>query len=627
MCIVFFTLIMGICTKTVLAHHRGLSERVIRGIPIHPFDSATIRHLTRRPTPFNYDAELVHVPHNAKPNLQIMERISVPVDTNLGYAHKHNNKPKSMEYNQHNFDAYMIPPYQLTTITPETHQLARTPNQTESFRYVIEPVLKYPSRNVAKQLKQTNAVNRFNRMPIEFDKQDFYRSLVKYEEQRSAIGRQRVAQPALVKHPVKYYRNNKAPVGIEYFHSQQQHKPYPPVAYAPTYAEHYNSGQRFEDVEPANSQVYQRLEMLQNEELPPLTTTAAAPTFAPTMIPTSISERESSIDLIQPRNVSKKETKTNRTADKLKSYPDLITTPEMFRFTINYAIIRPQGKQAMRSYDGPVTLTPPSISLPLKPRQQQHHHNHNEDKPAIDTPNEMNSMQSTQTIRRIPIRARDQSMHQHNAKFSGQHQTQHQMYRQPQPHITPSESINNDYRWLNELQYQQIPFGVSSSSSSSRRQVHRPSSNEPIIMSTQMTVTSEKSDAVEPQLINELTTMDSKRMEKRLRRRRPNDERRTDSSRNGSIITVTPMAPLLEFSNSYTNRRTQGYNSAEEIFTTPIPVKLKNARSQLNESDHSTSANSEKRQNRRHRVSTTTATTTTSDVNEPNRSEDARYFQ
>lgn len=636
---------MGTCIENVASYQSATSsQQFVRNIPIRPFDALTMQRLSYRQAPINYDAEAIDIPlqgasSKLKP-FQIMERISVPVDLYDAHSRK-KNKVKPVEFNYHNFDgsSYQYIPHQSIANIPNAQQTYSTQNHTADRM----PLHRNRARHGAKKTKRNNAMHRQHRVPVQYDDQGYYRAYVEQAERQAAVDARRKQQ---AKHPNKLFEATKLPPGVEYFEPNRPQKVFMPVSYTPMYGERFKDDHQFQDVETANSHIFsQRFELIRNDELvtttlAPVTATPSAPLPAPTQLAAAPPASHSIVPVrfLHAKGSEKMVSDSKDDvpyAERVKSIPDPKAIPEMFRFTINDAIIRPPGKNGV--YVGP--MSPPPVLHPLK-QHHRHHHNHDHN---LDPTNDLHA------TKRGPARVRGQQIRGHiNGNFHSQQNHQQQSSIQGKPYqqqihhatqLTYPPSGRDGYRRLEHHQYQPT---VPEIADSLPHQSHQPPNIEPIVMSTQMTVTTGKSS--DPTNVpNEMHAMDSKRMEKRLKRRqRPHDDRRSsDASSMKDTTMITTATPMhLEFSHSYTKRRTQGYNSGEDTMTTPIPVKLKNARSQLDESVHEAvdgeprhrhhqqqSYEQQQQQPPRHVKKQRVSTTTAQDVNELNRDEDAKYFQ
>lgn len=628
-------IIFGICIENVDSFERFQPIRAsIKSIPIRPLDHSTIQRLTRRPVPINPDAEPIYVPlHGGKYKpYQIMERISSPSDVNTN--RNSNTNTRNTDFNFLNFDAYMVKPKDfnynnvLATIKPETERILRLMNQTDNLHGDdAKPSSssnhnKYRTKNPSKKPKRNNQAMQQIKA-FDFDDYDYYKAYVEHQKQAAAMKKLKLKHAAQLNNPNKYsHTGSKLPIGIDFF--EQRHKnnkmAFPPITYSPLYMNNLHRSHRHEEAEASNIHINtQRLEMLQDEEMP-TTTVATYNSLAPTALPITV-------DIQQENNEQKENTiapSDHHLPEEAKSYHNMVSLPEMYKFTIDDAIIRPHISNT-HAINGPVTLTPPNYR---NQHQTEDFYIHSENAPLLNVDN-------IQLVNIPPLKQRAAHRNRLPNQFNGPH------FHAP-VNYPPNENSKNGYRRLERIQYQHQQYHMPNipmehqASVTSRRQVPV----KPIIMTTQMSVTTDNnSDNDSDQSVKAATQIDSKRIEKRMKKRRPptKDNHQNNSNKNNSnniqnanddnaqnIPNQQNSAQNnnLEFSTSYTKRRTQGYNSEEETQTTPIsPLKLKNTKSQLNESIHG-SSDSEQQQIQQQQQHSHTE----ENVNEP-RVENAKYFQ
>lgn len=523
-------IVIGLCVSNIFAYEllRAVRGHIPRGmpipIPIRPLDHSTIRRLSIRPVEVNPDSEPVFLPyHQAKHRpLQIMERISVPVD-NDGW-----NRKRKENFNVLNFEAYMMKPSNEMTLKPVAERIIRLINQTggddrDDARPSPSSHHRYRSRNVPKKPKKNTHLSHMK----EVDDLEFYRAFLEHQKYAAMAKKLKPrAEPS-----------SRLPIGMDFFENKKKNKAqaYPPITYSPLYLNNLHRSQQYEDVEASNVR-HVRLrhpDMLKNERVALIQTTTTTPAPMPTFPTTPLIpvENENPAETIAP-------------SAEMPSEPEqihgLASEPEMYKFTIDDVVVKPNAAGIINHpFTGPVTLPPPSM----------HHQN---------TPNSY-MMRNEHGVRHDAAPASANTIFEHH--FDTHYQTQ---LNYP-PKVYPRGS----YRRV-EFPYKNAPIEASASS---QQQVQK-YSVDPIVITTQMAVAAETEPAVAAS-VKASHEIDSKRGDKRNKKRRQNGERhkperkvnRKDGSNN------------LEFSNSYSKQRTQGYNSEEETATTPIaPSQLRKNR-------------------------------------------------
>lgn len=214
----------------------------------------------------------------------------------------------------------------------------------------------------------------------------------------------------------------------------------------------------------------------------------------------------------------------------------------MYKFTIDDVVIKPNSIGVVNNpFSGPVTLSPPSMHYQNKQNSYMMKNDHLHKDHIV--PASANAI---------------------NENHSDAH------YRAQINYPPKMIYSRNGYRHIIDKN-----FPIEASASSQQR-VHK-YSIEPIVLTTKMTFAAETEPSV-ASTMKASNENNSKHNDNRNKKRRPNTERhRPEHLRMHSD--EKDQTNNLEFSNSYTKRRTQGYNSEEDIATTPIiPSKLKNTK-------------------------------------------------
>lgn len=578
------SIIFGVCISDSDAYEklRPIRGPVVKGIPIRPLDYSTIKRISRKHVPLNPDSEPIFLPVNAaqfKP-YQVMERISsAPPHPNLIRNRlNHHNLKKNDNFNFLNFDAYLMKPMNGSVkVKKDPNRGLQFANQTESFyedaKSSSSTQHKYRSKPSSKKSKQKG--NRLSMMPVRDMDFELYKAILEQQkqqkQQKQAETMEKLHKMKHINHlnvnPIKHAHNGaKLPIGIDYFEQKSKNKsPYPPITYAPIYLDNLkHRSHHHEDVEASNIYVRtQPLEMLQNEEMPLTTTTG------PSVLPTFAVPIE--VEMHQP--------------EEAKSYHKVANAPEMYKFTVDDAVIRPIISNP-HSFNGPVTLSPQPDDYPNQPDE---HFVQSENVPLLNMNNGIENIPAS--IRPL-VRGR-RPMNHHNSHY------------QTQINHPPNEYTRTGYRRLEPSHYSQQYHPINHNmnyesnsinsnmnhmamevSASSRRQSENVSL-QPIVMTTQMTVAADNNPDTE-QPVATTTTIESVRRQKKRRRpiktnRYPveQSEANTENARQSAHHSVSNNNNL-EVSSSYTKRRTQGYNSEEDDRTTPIsPIKLKSVRNTI----------------------------------------------
>lgn len=534
-------------------------------IPIRPLDHSTIRRLSRRPAEMNPDSEPVFLPlhqSNHRP-LQIMERISVPVDGNYNW-----NRPKKDNFNVLNFEAYMMKPNEASIPRPE--RIVRLVNQTDDDRDEFRPSPsghhKYRSRSVPKKPKKNPHVLHMK----EFDDLEFYRAYLEHQKHAAMVKR---LKP-------KPESSSRLPIGIDFFENNKKKNKiaFPPITYSPLYLNSLHRSQQYEDVEASNvlHVKLQHPDMLKNEEMPStLATTVFAPSVHEPMQTTMTMpiESEKRSETILPPSDGPNETET---------FHGVASEPEMYKFTIDDVVVKPNALSVVNHpFTGPVTLSPPAMMYQNQPNSNFMHPEH-----RIKT-------------------ASANTIHETFPHFQTQLNYPPKVFQR-----------GNAYHRLQANSYRNVPIEASASS---HQQVHK-YSIEPIVMTTQMTFAPDAEQNVASS-VKATYEIDSKRIDnKRNKKRRINSERHKPESTRKANHQKDLLNNNLEFSSSYSKRRTQGVNSEEETATTPItPAKSRNSHSNNNKTETKQHQHHKQQQQKQQQEAITTANTP--------KNEKVKYFQ
>lgn len=504
--------------------------------------------------------------------MQKMERIPVPVDLSATwYNQRTTTQLKPVGFENHSVKMHVLQPYHLTMSAPDSQRPIHTHNNRTAM-------LRDSDNKPMFVRRMKNPSNRLHPNAVVFDEHTLYKALMEHEDRHTEI-----------EEPRKVHRSNvraraQSPSGTTYLPLEQKHS-------------HVNGDRQFDDdAEMVKSRLHvQQTAMVQHEDMPsaPVAALLSTPTVAQWTAP--IESIPSKKLAKNPLESSKLHYRSSQSHGKMASHSNHVNMPVMLKFTINDAIIRSP------SADGQDPL--PMQVHHKQSQYRQHIHNFN-------TPNEVDSPGGQQDNRQYsnrPSIAYEQDL---TSQISDKLQTLHQMQQ--------SENA--------EIGSQRMATLASVISS----QAHRPSDIEPIVMSTQMTVATGNAMDTGLPAINQVPSMNSKRADKRLRRRLPFNKRHPNADENDTITTpAKPMDLHLEFSDSYTKRRTQGINSGEEAMTTPIPATLRNTRSQLNESDREPMNRGQTKQQKQRQTKQQPhrASNGPTDVNEPTHDDDAMYFQ
>lgn len=529
--------VFGLCIGDALSYERIRTARrpVPRGIPIRPLDSSTMYRIARRPTEINPDSEPVFLPlHNIKRRpLQVMERISTD-------AKKTWNRPKKDNFNVLNFEAYVMKPTNMGAIVPVTERVLHDIAQAESNRDDLKPS---PSSQRKYRTKKPKKNNVHSSRVKEYDDIEFYRAFLEHQKHAAMVKKLRP----------KPEPSSRLPIGIEFFENKKKQKvPFPPITYSPLYMNHLHRSQHHEAVEASN---VQNIEMRypdrtqheihvteETQDIP--TTTPFIPILSTTMNPMISLHPLNSNGPLNPMNqlddslspmveVEKLDVESIPTSQLVQmpiqpeAYQRFLIEPEMHRFTIDDVVMKHQSV-AKHPFTGPVTLSP-----------------------SLEYKNVPNTRMRPEPI--APASANNVYENQFNGRANFQTQLNY-----------PAKTyVRGNYRRFGNARYKNVPIEASASSQQQSQQY----SIDPVMMTTQMAITNDENDASTKNVAYDQT---AKRMEKR------NKKRRLIAF---DILKINPDNPNnLEFSSSYTKRRTQGYASEEDHSTTPItPIKLKNA--------------------------------------------------
>lgn len=513
-------IVFGFLIGNILSYERIRQVRrpVPRGIPIRPLDSSTIYRLSRRPTELNPDAEPIFLPlHNGKHRpLQVMERISTDTKKNW-------HRPKKDNFNVLNFEAYVMKPNNLDVMKPVTDRVLRD-SQIEDLKPSPSSQRKYRTKNGSKNGSKKPKKNHAARLK-EYDDLEFYRQYLEHQRHAAMVKKMR---PKL---------EHKLPIGIEFFEQKKKLKlPYPPITYSPMYMNHLHQ----EAVEASNVQHVQMKYPdhipVTEEQLDIQTTTPFIPIIA------SATDAEIEIEKLAVETIPQTSVQIPNQPisfqNEAESFHNVASEPEMYKFTIDDVVSKPIAPVVVKhpSFRGPVTLSPPSL--------------------------EYKNVPNTHMMRPDPISPASANNVYEN-QFNG-----HGPYQSPITHQS-NQFVRGNYRRFGPTsRFKNIPIDNFQQASASSHQQTQKFSIDPILMTTQMTIaSSDENVAPTKNTVREIT---AKRIAKRNKKRRLIAEMQQFD--NQKINRDNPNN--LEFSSSYTKRRTQGYTNDEEP-TTPISIKSK----------------------------------------------------
>lgn len=630
-------IIFGLCIDNLwtLNAVRPVRSIASRRIPIRPLDHSTMQRLSLRPTELNPDAEPIYLPNhlNQPRPLQIMERISVPVDWN---------HPSADKFNVMNFDAYALKPnYGYSSVNPVTERVYRMANQTDKrlhrggydtrtspSQYKFHRSKNSSSKKQKKPLHSGNVGNGgssgigvgggagsgYGPTQIkEYDDLEFYRAYL--EQQKQAAMMKRIKPQT--------EPSSRLPIGIDFFEQKKKNRmAYPPITYAPLYMNNLQRVHHHEEVEASNVQM-QQVQMQHpnshvqaqaqaqgqshahanniNQQLDEITSgvneVATQPPAAAAQIPyipTTIQPEYAIQNDAQSQTMPPSHDVDIQNEQEATYHGSLASEPEMYKFTIDDVVYKPQQSAVVAyPFTGPVTLPPPALTY--QNAQNLHYVrtsiNTNTNTNTNTNNNNNNNFQNNQNNlntnniivnenndnnannignNNVPVSANTI----HENRFDPPYQTQ--LNYPPNAYVQPRLI----YRRPGQQLYKHIPF----EGASSHQQIQK-YSIDPVEITTQIAVAvTEKTvninDTVIAAAIKPVyeTVTDLKRTDKRNKKRRQNSDRHKNDARklNHNSQPKDLYGLNLEFSNSYTKQRTQGYNSEEELATTPIsPVKLK----------------------------------------------------
>lgn len=290
--IFLINILLGISIGNLFAYevHHPMRGSMPRGIPIpiRPLDRSTIHKIARRPAELNPDSETIFFPINHQANyrpLQIMERISVPVD----------HREKMENFNILNFDAYIMKPTNNVTLKPVTERKLHIINQTDDDRDDARPSSsihhRYRTKDASKKPKKSTHMYQIK----EFDDLEFYRAFLEHQKHAAMVKR---LKP-------KSEPSSRLPIGIDFFEHKMKNKiqPFPPITYTPLYLNNnLHRSHHHEDVEASNVQNVRirHPNMLKNQEIRfGLGTTPLTPIHTTVVMPV---ESKKEIYTVQPRN-------------------------------------------------------------------------------------------------------------------------------------------------------------------------------------------------------------------------------------------------------------------------------------------------------------------------------------
>lgn len=606
-------ILFGLCISGVFGFEvlRPLRKPISHGIPIRPLDKSTIQRLARRPTELNPDSEPIFLPYqraNRRP-LQIMERISVPSDPNGGW-----NRAKKDPFNVLNFEAYAMKPNGGGPPRPVSDRIYRLINQSDDHhkgdtKSNPSGFYKYRTRGAYKRPKKNVPVSHVK----EFDDLEFYKAFLEHQK-HAAMAKRLKSKPE---------SSSRLPIGIEFFkHKNKNKMAFPPITYSPLYLNNLHRSQQFDDVHrsqsyedghrlqpfddvqqsqpffnedqhrsPTFESVYQqqpaddvyqskkfnersqphenveassnvhrvhlrRAEISRQEE-------TSTPTTAIPVVPTTIVLPMDYEAETQAQSQTLTQTIVPLEIHHSPNDPDMYdfgSRPEMYKFTIDDVVVKPQAQRLVKyPFTGPVTLSPAMhSSLPPTPPS-----------PPKNVP--INHRPHADYL--IPVSAN--TIHEH--RYNGRH------------HVQMNYPLKNYIRG-NYRPYKSMPIQASASSN---QQIHK-YSPEPMTLTTPIVLPTEKvNNAVSVKAAYEIDSRRQDRQDRRNRRRKPTttDRQKVDAQKANQ---QKEFLNNLEFSSSYSKRRTQGYNSDEEVATTPISPTQPKTTSETNRQEISTSTSAPK---------------------------------
>lgn len=519
-----FVLIINIIFGLCIGHSNGINViRPVHRIPIRPLDRSTMRRLSLRPAEINPDSESIFASqyHYSHRPLQIMERISADSNSNRIRNQNNNHNNNQEQFNVLNFDAYVMKPSNTINMNPVNEHIYRLMNQSEYYQGdpKISPTpQKYRSKNKSK--KHGHGLN------TQFDDLEFYQAYLEHQKQATMLKRLKL-RPEPSAH---------LPVGIEFMEQKKKNKfAYQPITYAPVYMNNLHRSHHYEDVGASSLQhvkvrhpnIVYNIEGFNDSPTTPFTI------IQTTLSPPLENEVQPATDtgIVEHPN----EHSHNESTSETELYHSLASKPEMYRFTIDDVVFK-QPPVGVAKYTGPVTLPPPLLKYQSLPNSHM-----------------------IRTDHVMPMSANNIYDNQFDAHYPPKRNYEQNLYINTR--MKPRQPENFPYKNMpmeeasSHQEIKQYSIGLTS-------------------LTTQMPIVSEK-ESNDTALVKFAHDIDPKRPEKRNRKRRPNSERHRSNLRHFDRH-QNDMLNNLEFSSSYTKRRTQGYQSEEEPATTPItPEKLK----------------------------------------------------
>lgn len=332
------------------------------------------------------------------------------------------------------------------------------------------------------------------------------------------------------------------PIGMAYFDENNQKNVFAPITFAPVpmhqFHRSYNEG-----IAPSNIQLKNRnYQMLEGEEEPIQ------------MQSVHNMQTHAEPNYMNFDNIAQEE---ERIPEEAKAYLDLVPMPEMYKFTLDDVVLRPRETRIINPFEGPVTMAPPP-SLDEFPSSLDLNtaHIHVNDL-AMENPESLMKHFPMSTIS-------SQNLPDEN---------------EMQPFGIRSNKNNERYSFpktsYRKVERERFFNPIGSSSRLIARQFRKFDSN-PTPTTIDITPSTEASSNDEVQIraaieswtpTPQLRSKNSKRTRADYRKLHQQMENVKNQAENSK---TEPRHQHLEVSRSYTKQRTQGYNSIEDVSTTPM---------------------------------------------------------
>lgn len=609
-------IIFGLCIGDLwtLNAIRVDRNRASRRIPIRPLDRTTMLRLQSRPTELNPDAESIFAPnHITNPSrpLQIMERISVPVDWN---------HPSSDKFNLLAHDPYAMKAKYMST-SPVTDRSFHTVNQTadrndartSQSQYQMSQsknaMVKKPKKPLYASGGVSSADGSGMQMKDPNGEIDFYPAY--FEHQNPAT---------LIKHRMKLRPDpiSRLPMNYDFYDQKKKSRlAYPPpMNFAPKYISKLHHTYRTESDETSNvhrhhtnSHTNQYKQNYFDDVADGIvsttttTTTTTIPLNPTTTLPPPVSQEhaiqsDATFQTISPTTIDINIPNESETI----FHSGLSSKPEMYKFTIDDVVIKPQPQ--IHSFNRPSTLPPAALIYPNNAHATHAAHyvqpsntkNNNYIVQNGQNKNNYVNYEKKNTIsgHKYPVnpnaildnRFETQSYRLQLNYPPSPYGSQRLIYRRPEPHsykIIPLEGASPPLLHQQPYKYPIDPIEITTpiSLSTTEKTIINNKTNANSISSSISTISMTGSssnnditisDIVKP--VYESTQQPlshSKYIEKhrnrKYRRQNPDAHNKNEARK---LLSSQYNQYGMEFSNSYTKQRTQGYNSEEELATTPV---------------------------------------------------------